>query len=419
MNETVFVLPPNHAWRFQRVQLSVRTCSLAFLFLSAGIAVAGEPLDNTKIELALKAGISSKVMDEKIKSSLPNVHVDASLEALVRMKQAAEEGKWSKEEIGALQEQLIKIADGDKKRLADLVTLSLSVFENADPSEYEIYMRKLKKEGKAITPYMLDQIEQESERKRGAMLDALGQIGDKSDAVVRQAILMLTDRSKPVRLEAAKCIAKLSGPATCDDLIARLAARDEKLDGVCMALGYLGDSKAEEPLTRTLKFAFDSDTRVCAAFALGQLRSKSEVARSELLNAVLDEHDEKLRDSAANSLALIGDKRTPSFIKKAFQRYRPGREEIIKHLSSFKTSETVEFLLEQLENDVPKIKRAAQDTLQILTGETNLAGADEWKSWWEVTKFRPDWIQVDHESKIPEPGSANKPSDSDPITTTR
>jgi len=418
------------------VRLSVRLggiFALAAVAFSAQFnsrAMAGEPLDNSTLIHALESGISTDVLSAKIDSyfvkgtagesekSAQLCHFDASIDALVKVKEAAEKGGWTKDDIAKLQKRMIVIADGDKKRLTGLVSVAMNTFENMDPNDYESMMRQLKKEGKVVAPYILEQIEQESDRKRAGMLDALGQIGDKSDAVVKQAIFMLTDRAKPVRLEAAKCVAKLFGPNTCDDLIARLSARDEKLDGVCMALGYLCDPKAEEALTHTLRYAFDSDTRVCAAFALGQLRAKSQGAREELLSAVLDEHDEKLRDSAANALGLIGERRTPGYIKRAFERYRPGREDILKHLASFKCAESVEFLLQQVENDAPKIKRSAQDTLQILTGE-NLAGADEWKSWWEVTKFRPDWIQVDSGSKVPEPGSAVKPAESDPITTTR
>ncbi len=380
-------------------------------------ARGGELLDNEKLNRALEQGIAPEVIAQKMKTS--QCHFDASLDALVDIKKAAEKGTWKAEDIKVLQQAVIAAADGDKRRRIELVARAMNVFENADPDEYGRMMRILRTEGKPIVPHILDQIEQESERKRGGMLDALGQIGDKSDNVVKQAILMLNDRSKPVRMEAAKCVAKLAGANTCDDLVTRLANRDDKLDGVCMALGYLGDPKAADALVRTLKYAYDSDTRVCAAFALGQLRANSKDARASLLEAVLDEHDEKLRDSAANSLALIGEKQTPNYIIKAFQRYHQGREEIIKHLASFKSATSVEFLLEQLENDAPKIKRAADETLQVLTGEKQ-PSVDEWKSWWEVTRTRPDWIQVSSDSpKIPEPGAAPKPTESDPITTTR
>ena len=385
--------------------------------LLASQASGGELLDNEKLNRALEQGIAPEVIAQKMKTS--QCHFDASLDALVEIKKSAEKGQWKAEDIRTLQQSVITAADGDKKRRIELVARAMNVFENADPDEYARMMRVLRTEGKSIVPHILDQIEQESERKRSGMLDALGQIGDKSDNVVKQAILMLSDRSKPVRLEAAKCVAKLAGPTTCDDLIARLANRDEKLDGVCMALGYLGDAKATEGLTRTLRLGIDSDTRVCAAFALGQLRANTKDARATLLEAVLDEHDEKLRDSSAAALALIGDKQAPNYIIKAFQRYRQGREDIIKHLAAFKSATCVDFLLEQLDNDAPKIKKAAQDTLQLLTGE-NLTGVDEWKSWWEVTKTRPDWIQVSSETnKVPDPGVTPKPTDSDPITTTR
>ena len=401
--------------------------AVAAVAFSGGVqryALAGEPLDNSVLIKALEAGIDPRVLDNKIDSydkkgsatpsekGVSEIHFDASIDELVKIKAAAEKGGWSKDDIAKLQNRVITIANSDKKRMTELVSRALNVFDNEDPTEYDIIMRELKKEGKAITPFILQQIEQESERKRKGALDALGQIGDKSPAVIDKAIFMLTDHAKPVRLEAARCVARLADAKTCDDLIARLAVRDVMLDGVCMALGYLGDPKAEEALVQTLKYAYDSDTRVCAAFALGKLRAKSEAARSEMLAAVLDDHDPALREAAANALAMVGDKRTPSFIKKAFERFRPGREEIVRHLASFKCVESVEFLLEQLDNDAPKIKRAAQETLVLLTGE-NQTSVEEWKSWWETVRTNPNWIQVDTGSKVPEPGSAAKKPDSD------
>jgi HEAT repeat protein len=380
------------------------TCFLSRASLSADI------MDNAKLLRAIRANVSLDVMLKQIATSTSNCHFDSSTEALIQIQEAGKEGGWKQEDVKALQMKVIEISMADQKRLQELVTTALNVFENAnaeDPNEYDSMMRTLIREGRAVVPYLLKSIEQESERKRGGIMDALGRIGDKGDEVVRVAILMLFDRSKPVRLQAAKCVAALHGPSTCDDLVARLNNKNEKQDGVAMALGFLGDTHAFEPLVRLLKYSADSDARVCAAFSLGQLRARTPAATEALLEAVLDERDARLRDSAAQALALIGERRTPSYIIKAFERYRQGREDLLRHLSFFKSGEAIEFLIEKIVSDDPKIKKSSLEALRVLTGE-NLETSDEWRGWWDVNKVRPDWIRTNSDApKIPDARSGD------------
>ena len=106
---------------------------------------------------------------------------------------------------------------------------------------------------------------------------------------------------------------------------------------------------------------------------------------------MLDEHSPKLRDRAAEALALIGEHKAISYINKAYLRFRPGREDMIKHLAFFKDSEAMEFLLELVDDDNPQVKKAAKETLEALTGE-NYDTSEEWKSWWEA-KTGLDWFK--------------------------
>lgn len=367
-------------------------------------STSGELLDNDKLNAAVASGMSPEVVKEKIKTS--QCHFDDSMEALVKIKESAEKGQWKTEATAELQKIVIAKAGEDKKRLHALVQRALTVFTNVaeigggkdgeQSEEYGVMMRVMMKEGRAIIPFLLPALEQEDQRQRGGVLDALGRIGDRSKETMNRVLPLLYDRSKPVRLEAARCIGLLAGPATIDDLITKLADRNAKQDGVAMALGYFPDAKekATEPLTRTLKNALDSDTRVCCAFALGQLRSNTPTARDALLEAVLDDRDDKLRETSARALALIGEKRTPDYIVKAFERFRQGREDILRVLSYFKCATSVTFLLEKLESDSPRVKKAAQETLQILSQENNLTGADEWRAWWEQVRTRQDWVEA-------------------------
>lgn len=375
----------------------------AALLVSASATRAGEVLDNTKVISMVKKGVSLKVILKLMEPSAnpaeraqgTSFRFDSSSDAMIAIQDAGKEGGWAKEDIAALQEKITDMAKKDEKYLKELVDRALNVFENADDKEYDSMMRTLAGEGKRVVPYLLSKMEQESDRKRGGVVDALGRVGDKSDAVVHAITLMLTDRAKPVRTQAAKSVQALSDENTAKDLIAKLNSRVEKLDGVAMALGYLGNPIAIEPLTKLLKTNADSDTRVCAAFALGELRAKTRDASDALLAAVLDERDEKLRETAANALAAkLGDKRAPSYIMKAFQRYRAGRPELIKNLSFIKDFNSLEFLAEQADNDDPKVKKSALETFVLLSGE-EAKDAEECRSITPILRTRPDWIQTD------------------------
>ena len=393
--------------------LCLRTFFLGALFTGflglCGTLQAVEILTNEKLLKAVQAGVSLDVILNLINDNLTNSQFDSSTDALIALQEAGIKGAWKPEQISTLQTKIIDVAKLDTKRINGLVSKALNVFENSDENEYEQVMRELVRVGMGIVPELLKNMEQESERKRSGVVDAIGQIGDKSDSVIKAVLLMLFDRSKPVRLAAAKCVASLARPEDCATLISKLSLKNVKLDGVAMALGYLGDARAIEPLVSLLKLSGDSDARNCAAFSLGQLRAKTPSATDCLLEAVLDERDEKLRESAAQALALIGDPRAPRHIIRAFQRYRQGREDLLKHLAYFKDGEAVEFLLDEIDKeDSPKIKKAALETLRILSHE-DYESIDDWRSWWSVSKVRPDWIRTEPElPKVRDPRGSDR-----------
>ncbi|MFH0938619.1 MAG: HEAT repeat domain-containing protein [Planctomycetota bacterium] len=364
----------------------------------------GDILNNTKLNKAICEGVSLDVILDLIAQSI--CHFDASTDALIEVQKCGKKGGWKDEAIAKLQKKVIEVSGLDQRRLKELVDKWVNTCENTEPrdDEYELTMRSLLKEGSATMPFLLKQLSQESPKKRGGVVDAMGRIMDKNDDVVRQISMMLIDRDKRVRLQAARACAALANENTCKLLTEKLNARNEKLDGVAMALGYLGDAKGIEPLARLLKLSNDSDARVCAAWALGELRAKLPIALDTLLEVVLDERDADLRNSAAHALALIGERRTPSYIIKAFERFRQGRENLIRHLAYFKDGDAIEFLIDKVEDDNPQVKKAAKETLALLTGEPNLESKDDWVGWWNVNQTRPDWIRSNAKApKIPEP----------------
>jgi HEAT repeat protein len=394
-----------------RVSRCLRVAGLSLVAVF-GFAVsfnccASDILDNAKVLKMVREGVALDVIVKLFASA--TCRFDASSEALIEVQKAGKDGNWKAEDITKLQHEVIRIAGLDQKRLKELVDKAVNTFENAQlgDNEYEMTMRGLVREGRPIVSYMLKHVEDESERKRGGVADSLGRIGDKSDEVVLAVTLMLCDRSKPVRLQAAKAVSALRNEATCRLLAERLNNPNDKVDGLAMALGYLRDAQGIDPLAKLLRYSADTDARVCAAWALGNMRARTNNAVEALLEAVLDDRDQNLRNAAAEALARIGDKRAPAFIMKAFQRFqRAGGVDLLGHLDVFKDIEVAEFLIDQMESDNPGIKKAAKETFARLTGEPNLDSAEEARGWLEVNRQRPDWIRSNSSGpKLPEPRS--------------
>jgi HEAT repeat protein len=387
----------------QRANSAYKALPLLLLVAILGLcdrASAAQVITNKELNEMISSGVAMdvilKLLEPPItpneKTQAPNCRFDDSPEAMIAIQEAGKKGTWPAEDIKKIQIKVSELSKKDQKFLKMMVDRARNVFENADPGEYDSMMRELTREGKRVLPYLMGAIEDERERVRAGIVDALGRQNQKDEATVRSISLMLTDRSKPVRLQAAKTIVALADEQTAKELIGRLNSRVEKLDGVATALGYLGNNAAIEPLTKLLRNSSDSDTRICAAFALGELRANTKDASAALLEAVLDEHDDKLRETAANALAgKLRDKRTPAYIVSAFRRYRQGREDIMKNLRYLKDLGALEFLIEQLEqNDDPKIKKVAHQTLVELTGN-EAHDAEEWRGIRNVLQVRPDW----------------------------
>lgn len=414
-----------------RAKRALAVCLLSTVALApfAPVFCAEQTLDNEQVEKMVREGISIDVI---LTLLMPSVNPEAqsgqafrfndSPQAMISLQKAGVEGKWTPEDIKKLQIKISELAKKDQKYLKELVDRAWNIFENADPGEYDLTMRKLVIERARVVPFLIKGVDLESERKRAGTADALGRIGEKNEMVMAVMFSMLTDRAKPVREKAARAVAAIQTPTTVADLIAKLGNRSLKLDGVCLALGFIGDDKCVEPLARTLKLSPDSDTRVCAAFALGELRAKAPIAREALLEAILDEREPELRVSAAEALGKVREPRAPDYMIKAYHRFRNGRDELIRRFDNFKDVKVLDFLVEIVEDTDPKVKRAAVETLRIMTGEEG-STADDWRAIIQVLRVRPDWNDAGG-PKIPDAGGGERGSaifrnnGGDPLPTT-
>jgi len=295
-----------------------------------------------------------------------------------------------------------KKAKGAETELKNKVDRFVNIAKNRRESgeeEYKVALRALMRDGKAIVPYLLKHMDDEDEFQRDAVLDALGKIGDKSDVVVKNARLMLQDRHPAVRVAAAKAVAALGGPLTAAELLDELThSRDQAIDGIAMALGYLGDKRAVGPLTFILLNSQDKDGRLAAAFALGELRTQDKESVKALLEAIIDNNDERLRRASALALSKIGNLEAVPYIMRAYDRYKSTESEMLDVMKYFKCREAILFLLSHAEDDKPANRSAAIAALKEMTGE-NMKSGEEWKVWWNYNQDRPEFASLEAANK--------------------
>jgi HEAT repeat protein len=207
-----------------------------------------------------------------------------------------------------------------------------------------------------------------------------------------------------------------------EELVRELkAGRGVFVDGLVLALGYLREPTALEAVTQTLKTSDSREARLAAAVALGELKSRGEPVVQALLDAVLDDADERLRVAAAASLAELKEPRAVKHIIAMCRRLTPaggvdpnhppaprGRDHLLLQLGRFRYRQTVEFLLTQVNDGHPAIRKAAGEALKTVLNEEAAEGA--WREMWENLKNRPDWIRADLPGEGPKPDAPKPPA---------
>ncbi|HLX59871.1 MAG TPA: HEAT repeat domain-containing protein [Planctomycetota bacterium] len=373
-----------------------------------------EILDNPKLIEMISGGLSPKVVMATIKDAGKECHFTASVKDKLAIQKACLEAtpKWTDEETNTLQLKILELAQQTVKDLKNQVQLFLTSAENNDdtdnPEQYRELKNRLIRSGKVAVPFLLEHLSEDSPRKRRAILEVLADIGDKSDEIVQACRTKLDDTAPPVRAQAAKAVAALAGPETGEQLITMLNRRDNKNDAVALALGYMRYANAIEPLVTLLKTSRDADEKICAAFALGDMRAKTHGAPEALLEAILDDRDEKLRYTAAKAAALIGDRRTPQHVISAYSRLRgkQGSMELLEILGYFKSLPAANFLLELMDSNVNDLElhKLCKKTLVVMTGDENSDTTEQWRALIDnVLSNIPEWKEPKEPGKLPEP----------------
>jgi len=171
----------------------------------------------------------------------------------------------------------------------------------------------------------------------------------------------LKDANKNVRESAALALGYIGDARAVEPLIEALKDQNEYVRlGAALALRNIGDTRAVEPLVEALKDEHDG-VRGNSAVALGLLGDARAV---ELLREALKNEDEEMRKNAALALGTIGDTKAVELLIEAL---KDDHEEVrwcaTYALGNIGDARAVEPLIEALKDEGEKVRETAADAL--------------------------------------------------------
>lgn len=133
--------------------------------------------------------------------------------------------------------------------------------------------------GESVTPYLLQALEDPNHLVRVRVVEVLGTVGD--EAAIQPLIAHLKDKSedRDVRARAAEALGLLEATEAVEPLVVAL---DDMFWHIrhhaIVALGRIGDRRAEGVLQRAVEYDPDFDNRETAKRALESLRSSESLS---------------------------------------------------------------------------------------------------------------------------------------------
>jgi len=355
---------------------------LVVLFGFAGAVKATEILDNEKMIKLAKSGLEEDIILKKLDRDTCNFNM--STDEIVKLKEAGVSGRILMKMMEKMDTQVNKIRVD--------IEMQVQILRTSNADEYAKAVKKLKAYGAQAVPVLAGHLADTDEVIRAGVAEALGEIGDAS----ARPMLMdaLNDDHPTVRIKAGKAVSAMSDAETADKLLKWIKTPGHHRDGACLALGYLRDKQAVEPLTALLDdhLAADDD-RAAAVFALGLIGDAGSL--DKLMDALLNSPSDKVRENAAKAVGRIGPyagkeakENAAKTLTRAYERYPQNRAVIAAVLGDFALGPVIETLIDGLQDNNPEVSDACYKSLRAITGETLGRTYDEWSSWWALSKVR-------------------------------
>ncbi|MBN1809547.1 MAG: HEAT repeat domain-containing protein [Planctomycetes bacterium] len=351
------------------------------VFLLAGSLLAGEILDNDKVVRLVKAGLEEPTILRKLDRDVCNF--DLSTAEIEKLKAA----NVSDGLIIAMMEKM----DTQVNRVRVEIEMLIQTLRTSDPEEYKKTVVRLRRFGSQAVPTLSAHLADPDDVIRAGAAEVLGEIGDVS---ARKDLLdALNDDAPPVRARAAKALSIMPDEETTKSLIKWIKTPGRHRDGAALALGYLREKSAIDPLNSLLDDHLAAeDDRANAAFALGLIGDPDSIRK--LTDTLLGSPSDRIRETSAKAIGRIGpyhkDLTEPSAkaLTRAFDRFPNSRAVVARVLADFPMAGVIATLIEGLNDTNPEVTDACYKSLRAATGETLGRGYDEWSSWWELAKVR-------------------------------
>lgn len=149
--------------------------------------------------------------------------------------------------------------------------------------------------------------------KRRIAVDNIGRQRNPQDVPV--LINALDDSDSGVKIAVIDTLGLMREQSAADKIISLLNDKEPQVrQSACVALGYIGDPKAQEGLIERVKNDTDNSVRTQAILILGNMRSQSAV---DSLIPLLKDKNLDIRLMSAQALGKIGDAKAAPAIKDA------------------------------------------------------------------------------------------------------
>lgn len=247
-------------------------------------------------------------------------------------------------------------------------------------------------EAKDAVPHLIELLKDENYYVQDNVIHALEQI-DPETGVIFALIKTMEGKTPIENMTAVQALGRI-GPKAVPALIEAMQDEDSSMrESAIYALWWMQpqtDPEATEVVLALIKALGDenSDVRVRAADALGQIGPKASAAVPALIEALKDE-DSSVRKSAAEALGKIGSETSvavPALIKALKDEDSSVGSAAAYSLQQIgpEASESVPALIEALGDEA--LNYWATFALEAITGQDFGEDAGQWKKWWDAQK---------------------------------
>ncbi len=294
----------------------------------------------------VRVQLSKTVMPRQVKDKIIRLHHEDPVERAWAAYQLAKLGGGASPAVP----YLINLMADDTPVLLSRY-LGGGFHSSSDTSPADEASRALAKIGEKANPYLIEALKHKSANVRGLAAKAIGKIGETNS--IDNLITALDDTDRRVRAMAAIALGSYHHPKAAEKIMDAMpkSGPSARADMV-YALAQINDIIVVPFLIERLENE-ESNVRAAIVYALGKIRDARAV---KVLLAGLADKDELVR---ANS---------------------------VYSLSNYYAPQVVEALINAMNDEIIRVREAASEALEVLTGKRYGTDRTKWQNWWNSQK---------------------------------